>query len=1088
MLGDPSHLDKAHLQTLADLEWRQAAGPTTGTAAALSKHFSALLDQGDSLRPLAIDATLVSQARATVRQTSIPAILYYGIKREYTDESKPGVRLDQLVGLDAEKVFTRRSGTPIASPIARLYTRDGFKEITSDRTELVKYLTNDAWVLGDNTVNALTSAGSLASGMTNMYELDYIREWDALLDDLQFARFQTVAQTTDALRILTAPASPLRGLLRVVGEQTTLVEPQTATPQKGVIAETRRSITDRFNQVVKPLQEATGMASVQPGTLVTAHFSWVRQMTAGEAGQTPIDNVIKSIAAIQQQLSTLGPDVAGTDPVQILSSPTFRALTQNLREQAAVLPPGLRTLVGQIGQGVEGSVTAGATSQIEQMYRQDVLPACQRVISGRYPFGPATQPDVQLADFGEMFGFGGVFDKFFTDNLANMVDASDTTWHWREGAVTASQRMLDQNPGRVAHSRAVLRAWHQDAEARFLRDDERSRIAMRPASFSSSMGSASTIGTDRRRVVRSRGRGRSTAAASSPHSRRGSTTIRNGSAAHGPGSASSTPRRKARPMRSRRSGFASPTSTHSIRLTVESARGGANPFAYTGWRQFSCQVLTPMDVGFYGKLPSHGDFLRRRVSDEFVDAWDAWLRECLSVARNELGSGWLDVYLTSPAWRFVCGAGACGPMPVIGLLAPSVDRVGRYFPLTIVAELPDDVGLLTAASTASAFLDAAELLVIEMLATDDVDFEAFDSRVAALEGALSIVRTPAGLPLAPDVASVLTDPPQAWQIPISASAQLGSVFEQLVSRQLEIQYAPLVMLWTDGSALIEPSCLLLRGLPTPERYTALLKGDWSGHQWRTVPTAPSSDPILFDTYVPEPSPVDEFRSLAFRLAAASDMGRARSNNEDNFVERPDVGVWVVADGMGGHERGEVASGMVCDALMDFHPDGSFDGAIAAATQRIRDVNDHLLRMAKAPDLSDASGSTVVTLMLRGSRSAVLWAGDSRVYRLRDGRLEQLSRDHSLAELEGPGAAESSIITRAVGMQPDLTLDVRHDEVRPGDRFLLCSDGLTRVVPDDRIEELVSEADIETAVDRLIEATLDAGAPDNVTVVVVEALG
>jgi type VI secretion system protein ImpM len=84
-----------------------------------------------------------------------------------------------------------------------------------------------------------------------------------------------------------------------------------------------------------------------------------------------------------------------------------------------------------------------------------------------------------------------------------------------------------------------------------------------------------------------------------------------------------------------------------------------------------------MQVGFYGKLPSHGDFLRRRVSDAFVDAWDAWLRECLAASRTALGARWLDVYLTSPAWRFACAAGACGPAPVIGVLAPSVDQAGR---------------------------------------------------------------------------------------------------------------------------------------------------------------------------------------------------------------------------------------------------------------------------------------------------------------------------------------------------------------------------------------------------------------------------
>ncbi len=93
-----------------------------------------------------------------------------------------------------------------------------------------------------------------------------------------------------------------------------------------------------------------------------------------------------------------------------------------------------------------------------------------------------------------------------------------------------------------------------------------------------------------------------------------------------------------------------------------------------------------LEVGFYGKLPSHGDFLRRRVSDAFVGVWDGWLQECLTASRASLGDRWLDIYLTSPVWRFACAAGVCGRSPVIGVMAPSVDRVGRYFPLTLVAE------------------------------------------------------------------------------------------------------------------------------------------------------------------------------------------------------------------------------------------------------------------------------------------------------------------------------------------------------------------------------------------------------------------
>jgi serine/threonine protein phosphatase PrpC len=226
--------------------------------------------------------------------------------------------------------------------------------------------------------------------------------------------------------------------------------------------------------------------------------------------------------------------------------------------------------------------------------------------------------------------------------------------------------------------------------------------------------------------------------------------------------------------------------------------------------------------------------------------------------------------------------------------------------------------------------------------------------------------------------------------------------------------------------------------------------------------------------------------LSFRSAAATDVGRARTNNEDGFLERPDAGLWAVADGMGGHSHGEVASRMVCDALADFRIDGTFEDAVEAASRRLQDVNEHLLRTAASSHPADRSGSTVVALLLRGVRSAVLWAGDSRVYRWRAGRLEQLSQDHSLAAISGPAAAESSVITRAVGVQPDLTLDIHRDAVQAEDRFLLCSDGLTRVVSDDQISALMETPDLRAAVDGLIQATLDAGAPDNVTVLIAEA--
>ena len=443
MLGEPKHLDPQHLQMLADVEWRQNPGDAA-LAPALSKHLSALLENGGTLRPIALDGTLVAQARNSIQQASMATVLYDGIKRAYTNEGGQGLRLDQMAGVGADRVFTRRSGLPISTPIPQLYTRDVFKKIVKEgRADLIAQLNKDAWLWGQSSISAIANSGALVNGVTNLYEQDYIRAWDAFLDDLQFASFPTIPQANDALRILIAPTSPLKGLLHVVADNTTLVEQTNPSQPTGVLGQTRKKVTDTLTGVLKPIESAAGMPSVEPGMLVTAHFQWARQLTAGEAGKTQLDAIIQSLTAIQQQLDALGPDVAGGSPVDILSSPSFRALMQTLRVQSEALPPGLRTLVSQIAQAPEDVVVASATAEIESLYNQQVVPACTALIAGKYPF--ANSPaDVQLADFGAVFGFDGLFDKFFNDHLAKQIDTSTATWTWRPGSVNPSQRLLEQ--------------------------------------------------------------------------------------------------------------------------------------------------------------------------------------------------------------------------------------------------------------------------------------------------------------------------------------------------------------------------------------------------------------------------------------------------------------------------------------------------------------------------------------------------------------------------------------------------------------------------------------------------------------------
>ena len=488
-----------------------------------------------------------------------------------------------------------------------------------------------------------------------------------------------------------------------------------------------------------------------------------------------------------------------------------------------------------------------------------------------------------------------------------------------------------------------------------------------------------------------------------------------------------------------------------------------------------------IEVGFYGKLPSHGDFLRRRTSDAVVSVWDAWLQDALAASRVALGERWLDIYLTSPAWRFAAAPGACGAAPIAGVMVPSVDRVGRYFPLTVIAELPEHIDPVAAMTEAAYFFDRAERLVIQTLEADEIDLSEFDGQVETLADVLEPLCAPPPVLLEPSSADVLSAGQEGGvHVPLGPPSQLTPVLLQILSHRLSGIYEPLTLWWTEGSGMVEPGCLFSKGLPHPDSFAALLDGSWSERHWWSVPAHVDSSGSG-DTVIPEAGAIE------YRSAGMSDVGKVRTVNQDAFLERPEVGIWVVADGLGGLSDGEVASRMVCDAFADLIPDSTFEDLIETACERMYQVNDHLNRAAERSLLGVRSGSTVAALLARGGRLAMLWAGDSRVYRWRDGRLEQLTRDHNLAETGGiVPDGEANVVTRAVGGEPTLQVDVRRDQARAGDRYLLCSDGLTRTLADERIQGWMSEPDTSVAARGLVAATLAAGAPDNVTVVLVDA--
>jgi PPM family protein phosphatase len=232
--------------------------------------------------------------------------------------------------------------------------------------------------------------------------------------------------------------------------------------------------------------------------------------------------------------------------------------------------------------------------------------------------------------------------------------------------------------------------------------------------------------------------------------------------------------------------------------------------------------------------------------------------------------------------------------------------------------------------------------------------------------------------------------------------------------------------------------------------------------------------------------------IALRIvehAGRTDVGRQRSANEDDFVLSPPF--FAVADGMGGAKAGEVASAMATEGFEGESDSG--EPAEAQLARILREANKRIYDLATTDESHRGMGTTLTAAKITGDDISLAHVGDSRAYRMRDGELEQVTKDHSLvAELERSGqitaeAAENhpqrSIITRALGPEPEVEVDTYTLAAREGDLFLLCSDGLTSMISDEEIGSIIRSADsLDAAADALVLAANQSGGKDNITVV------
>jgi type VI secretion system ImpM family protein len=592
------------------------------------------------------------------------------------------------------------------------------------------------------------------------------------------------------------------------------------------------------------------------------------------------------------------------------------------------------------------------------------------------------------------------------------------------------------------------------------------------------------------------------------------------------------------------------------------------------------------NLGFFGKIPLTGDFIHRRMSSVFMNRWDEWLKINILHSQKKLGERWLPVYSQSPMWRFCIAPGVIDDKAYLGIMIPSVDSVGRYFPLTVAQAVDPKAIPFMLSDTANQWFQNIEDLLLDLLEGYEPNLQVFDAKIAALQPKWidTITSIPAG--------QASLDRAFNLRLEVNSAATINHSVSSFMLHNLVESKKGFTFWWNEGSEAYQPSILMSDKLPAMDQFCALLDGSWQEHKWISLPLSSpeikkserleeADDKSLTDIVKPnldkaaqhaqlvnefndqqeitqerakdnfaaseldqQQTPLEPLNSLAdlhidngledllhsgihdnidvdldvdldditisplistpyhrpqtFKAIPESfgftDPGNTRKDNEDSLLLKPSAGLWLIADGMGGHSHGSYASQLVVNRIAATDISGNLEQALNKIHIALQDVNSHLIEYAQQND-QRACGSTVIGMMMNNQTCVFFWAGDSRLYLVRNQQITQLSKDHSveqekidqgLIEKNDPNFTGKNLITRAVGGDHHLELEISYHQPQPGDQFFLCSDGVYNEISDQEIEKIINMPN--SAKERCLtmnEEIISRAARDNFTGIIVE---
>jgi len=434
MLADSEHYDPDFIKAWITLDWDRtlARDLPPDQRQALTGHLQALFEkQPPNAR---LDQRLIDDLRRQLQQLPVAQRVYDRVKRAKLPDGVPDFRLSEAGGRDAALVFTRKSGKPLSEPLSGLFTAKGYRQgFLLASLNQAGTLAEEQWVLGRDQADQ-QNVVSLAADVRRLYFQDYLRQWDALLADIDFVPITSVAQAADVLRVLSGPTSPLKKLLVAVAKETDLQQEERLLAAQGQKVEGGvDQLKQRLGSLLGQEQAGNPAAVASSEDPVSAHFAELNSLVSkGEGEPAAIDGLLSDMNALYVQVSAMvgasGDALLGEAKNQASAAAARVSLTAERQ------PPLVQGLVKSVVGSTTNTMMGGVRNQLNAAWVSEVVNVYRQSLSGRYPLSPGSSRDATLEDFGQFFGTGGVMDNYFRKYLQPYVNTSTSTWSWQPGA------------------------------------------------------------------------------------------------------------------------------------------------------------------------------------------------------------------------------------------------------------------------------------------------------------------------------------------------------------------------------------------------------------------------------------------------------------------------------------------------------------------------------------------------------------------------------------------------------------------------------------------------------------------------------